>query len=141
MPSAPAASRADSAEREAIARISHHLLFCMPGMTLCRPIFAVLRMPQTTLFIFSSRWDVSGRVYLTAVDIVPGALLPRGGAKSAESLHNDPHNGGLRVGMKRAILLFVSALWVLPGLGASPEELLSAYAAQAGQADLGFAGF
>ena len=43
--------------------------------------------------------------------------------------------------MKRTILLFVSALWASPGLGASPDELLSAYAAQAGQADPGFAGF
>jgi hypothetical protein len=76
-----------------------------------------------------------------AADIAPGALLPRGGAKSTESHHNATHNGGMRVGMKRAILLFVSALWVLPGLGASPEELLSAYSARAGQADPGFAGF
>ncbi len=43
--------------------------------------------------------------------------------------------------MKRGILLLVLALWVSPGLGAGPEELLSAYAAMAGQADPGFAGF
>lgn len=43
--------------------------------------------------------------------------------------------------MKRGIVLLVFALQVSPGLGASPEELLSAYAAQAGQAGPGFAGF
>jgi len=43
--------------------------------------------------------------------------------------------------MKRGILLLVLALWASPGLGASPEELLSAYAAMAGQTDPAFAGF
>src|SRR3954462_6734594 len=51
MPSWSAAFRAAASEREAIARISHQALFCMPGSTRCKPIFAVLKTPQTTFFI------------------------------------------------------------------------------------------
>jgi cytochrome c553 len=45
------------------------------------------------------------------------------------------------MGMKRAILFLVVVLSTSPGLCASPEELLLAYAAKAGQADSGFIGF
>jgi len=43
--------------------------------------------------------------------------------------------------MTRGILLVVFTLWALPGAGTSPEELLTAYAAKAVQADPGFTGF
>ncbi len=43
--------------------------------------------------------------------------------------------------MKTGIMLLVFALWASPVLGASPEELVLAYAALAGKANPGFAGF
>ncbi|HWH49508.1 MAG TPA: DUF1924 domain-containing protein [Burkholderiales bacterium] len=43
--------------------------------------------------------------------------------------------------IKPVIAILAFALWSSPGMGATPEELLSAYAALAGQADPGFTGF
>ena len=43
--------------------------------------------------------------------------------------------------MKPGILLLVFTIWAPPVLGASPEDLLLAYAALAGQADSAFDGF
>src|SRR6185437_13534767 len=54
MPRASAAVRAADSLREAIARRSHSALFFIPGSTRCRPIFAVLRIPQTTFLMLHS---------------------------------------------------------------------------------------
>src|SRR5438045_5369474 len=48
MPSASAIARARAPSREAIARISNRLLFCMPGSARSRPILPVPSTPQTT---------------------------------------------------------------------------------------------
>src|SRR6185312_7780871 len=54
MPRASAAVRAADSLREAIARRSHSALFFIPGSTRCRPIFAVLRIPQATFLMLHS---------------------------------------------------------------------------------------
>ena len=50
MPSAWAAVPAAAGSREAMARTRLTLPFCIAGMTFSRPIFAVLRTPQFTVF-------------------------------------------------------------------------------------------
>jgi hypothetical protein len=61
MPRVPAAVRAAASEREAIARTSSRSLFSMPGSARLRPIFAVLRTPQMTFFMFPLRYRLHVR--------------------------------------------------------------------------------
>ena len=56
MPSAAAAAWALPMSREAIAATSHHSLFCIPGTTFSRAIFAAPRTPHRTLLFMQASY-------------------------------------------------------------------------------------